>query len=65
MYCLNPGQYWLSNIFSGFPLLIDGFVVHNATAILIVVMTFTNGLWVEDSALIALGTEEQTAPRRM
>lgn len=55
----------MSNIFSGFPLLIDGFVVHNATAILIVVMTFTNGLWVEDSALIALGTEEQTAPRRM
>lgn len=29
MYCLSPGQYWLSNIFSGFPLLIDGFVVHH------------------------------------
>lgn len=54
MYCSSPGQYRLTNIFSGFPLLIDGFVVHNATTILIIVMTFPNGLWVEDSALIAL-----------
>lgn len=49
MYCLSHGQYWLTNIFIGLPLLIDGFVVHNATTVLIIIMTFLNGLKVEDS----------------
>lgn len=55
MYCLSHGQYWLSNIFSDFPLLIDGFVVHNASTVLIIVMTFLNGMWVEDTLLTGPG----------
>ncbi len=47
--------------------MIDGFVVRNATTVLIIVMTFPNGLWVEDSTLIALAlvTEMALAPSRM
>lgn len=43
--------YWY---FSGFPLLIDGFVAHIATPVLIIIMTFPNGLWAEDSTLMIL-----------
>lgn len=46
MYCLSLGQYWLANVyFRALHLLINCFAVHDATAVLIMVMTFPNGLW--------------------